>query len=115
MRIPKDVKADIVKRYNAIKKEELDDNVGRIECFKCPDCGKVTKTLVQNKGFVPRGIICPQCGGDAASTQFEDIAPDSPIEYTWNKPKLETVLACHNEPFKCNFYLSGGLERVKKN
>ena len=113
MKIPKEVKADIVRRYNAIKKEELEDNVGRIDCFTCPDCGKITKTLVHNKGYIPKGIICPQCGGDAKSSEFEDIAEDKPVEFVWRKPSLEHVLQCHNEPFKCNFYLAGGLERVK--
>lgn len=111
--ITKEEKADIVKKYNAIKREELDDNVGQIECYTCTKCGRVTKTQVQNKGFIPRGIICPKCGEDAMSSDFEDIVPKKEVEYVWRTPSLKDVLALYDRPFQCNFLLSGGLKRVK--
>ena len=112
--IPSDVEADIIKRYNAIKSEDLEDHVGQIECFTCQECGKITRTKVLNKGHLPKGIICPKCGGEAMSSDFVDIAEGQPIEYNWRKPSIETVLKCHNKPMWCQAYLSGMLERVKR-
>ena len=49
------------------------------------------------------------------SSDFEDIKPDGETEYVWRKPSIDTVLACHEKPFYCNYYLAGGLERILVN
>ncbi len=118
MRIIKSVKRDITKRYNKmlseLDSEEINDNTGRVNCYRCTKCGRITKTIERVKGVTPFGIECPECGEDAMSTFYNDIAPDKPIEYEWVRPTLEECFAYCEKPFQLNFILSDfGLLRKK--
>lgn len=112
------VKKDIIKRYEQmlrdLKSEDINDNTGRINCYRCTKCGRITKTIERVKGVTPFGIECPECGEDAMSTFYKDIAPDKPIEYEWVRPTLEECFEYCEKPFQLNFILSDfGLVRRK--
>ena len=115
MKIPNDVKKDITKRYKAMLRElptaEIDDNTGKVNCYRCDKCHNVTKTIEREKGSTPMGIICPVCGDNAFSTFYQDIAPDKEPTFEWVRPTLEETLEMHNTPIQCNFVLAGGLVR----
>lgn len=115
MKIAKSVKRAITKRYEKmlkdVEKADINDNTGRVNCYKCQKCGRVTKTIERAKGETPFGIICPDCGEDAMSTFYNDIVPDKPIEYEWVRPTLEECLEMAEQPFQLNFLLSFGLKR----
>ena len=118
VKILKSVKREITKRYEKMLKEvdkvDINDNSGRVNCYKCNSCGKITKTIERCKGNTPFGIICPHCGEDAMSTFYQDVAPDKPIEYEWVRPTLDDCLELAESPFQLNFILSDyGLVRRK--
>ena len=116
-KILRKVKKDITKRYEQmlrdIESADINDNTGRVNCYRCQKCGKVTKTIERAKGDTPFGIECPECGEDAMSTFYNDIIPDKPIEYEWVRPTLEDCFALCEAPFQLNYLLSGGLLRKK--
>jgi DNA-directed RNA polymerase subunit RPC12/RpoP len=72
-----------------LESEDINDNTGRVNCYRCTKCGRITKTIERVKGVTPFGIECPECGEDAMSTFYKDVAPDKPIEYEWVRPTLE--------------------------
>ena len=80
------VKRDVTKRYKkmleSVSKEEY--YKGKVNCYTCQQCGKVTKTLDVDNGVTPMGIECPHCHGDAMSSFYEDIAPG--VEVTHPSP-----------------------------
>ena len=116
-KVLKSVRREITKRYEkmvkTIDKADVEDNTGRINCYQCNSCGKITKTIERVKGVTPFGIICPHCGGDAMSTFYQDRASEKPIEYEWVRPTLEDCIALAEQPFQLNHFLEGGLKRQK--
>lgn len=115
-------KRQVAKRYNEMinfpqNKGELKE--GRVNCYRCDDCGTITKTIEIDKGVTPFFHFCSNenCDSFAASAFYEDILPDSePIE-EWYRPTLEETLELLKRGYmgSVDHILQGGLDVRKIN
>jgi len=112
----KTVRKEVTRRYKAMLKEygKPGEYQGKVNCYTCTQCGRITKTIDKDNGVTPMGIECPYCHGDAMSSFYEDIAPNISATYEWYRPAQEDVLAMVDRQFfTVNHILSGGLLRRK--
>lgn len=92
-------KKQIIKRYEQLLQDvETDDFytkidlANRVNCYKCPTCGHITKTKDVDPGVTPFMHRCEQCAGMAQSTMYNDIAPHKEPTQEWYRPTLAQVL-----------------------
>lgn len=97
----KKIQKEIEKKYNEmlLVVENRFGNIdlaNRVNCYRCPDCGHITKTKDIDKGVTPMFIACKKCNcTNAASSFYNDIAPGLPPTFEWYRPSLEETLQAY--------------------
>lgn len=111
--IEKAERKDIKRRYEAMMRSlptaDIEDNVGKVNCYTCGTCHRVTKTIIRDKGHDPRGIVCPYCGEEAMSSNYHDLMPGAEPTHEFYRPSLVDCYGLRNAPVQISFVLSGGL------
>lgn len=115
----KSLKKGIVRQYDKMLKDVAGEEYykGKVNCYVCQQCERVTKTIDRDSGITPMGIECPYCSGDAMSTFYEDRYPNVEVTHEWVRPTLDEVLQMAEEKkmFSVSHILNGGLIRRKIN
>lgn len=88
------------------------DLTNRVNCYVCK-CGHITKTKDVDAGVTPMFFTCEECGGDARSTFFKDVAPHQQPTFEWYRPDLKKVLKMRKNPALLDHILQGGLDYRK--
>lgn len=88
------------------------DLTNRVNCYKCPECDIITKTIDIDAGVTPSMHRCEVCGGFANSTFYRDIAPHQKPTQEWYRPTFEQVKKMKN-PRMIEHILMGGLDNRK--
>ena len=111
------VRKDILRRYADMTASVAagESNIGQINCYFCPQCERITKTVVKDSGIVPMGIECPYCHAEALCSENGDVAEKISVTHNWYRPTAEETLelAQENKLFTVSMILSGGLLREK--
>lgn len=91
MKSQKEVKKAYAKmlEFESIK-GEVEPN--RVNCYQCPSCQHITKTIDVDKGVTPFMHTCERCGSFARSTMYNDIAPHQEPTEEWYRPSLRKTL-----------------------
>jgi len=111
----------IEKKYNELLEDVKTNDVyfykdreaNRVNCYVCEKCGHVTKTRDVDAGVTPFVFTCEECGGDAISTFYKDIAPEQTPTIEWYRPTLKQVLSMTKKPMLLDHVLRGGLDYRK--
>lgn len=86
----------------------------RINCYRCPECLTVIKTVDVDRGTTPFMINCDHCKrGMMKSTFYKDIVPQMGVTKEWFRPTLATLrkyLSDGNKDAMIDHVLNGGLE-----
>jgi transcription elongation factor Elf1 len=104
---------DIKKRYNKLlhdvktKQFYKLDLTNRVNCYVCKHCGHITKTKDIDAGVTSMFFMCENCGANATSTFYKNIAPNQQPTQEWFRPTLEQVLKMDDEMQE--HILKGGL------
>jgi RNase P subunit RPR2 len=117
--------AHVEKKYAALLKDVQTkdfytqiDLTNRVTCYKCKECGEITKTRDVDAGVTPFVFTCESCGGEAHSSFYKDIRPMQEPTIEWFRPTLEQVLKMNRQKKYQLLYhiLQGGLEwrKIKK-
>jgi len=91
------------------KKEEDVVEKSKINCYLCPSCKHITKTIDVDKGTTPFRFNCEKCGNAALSTFYQDHAPDREPTVEWYRPPLKQILKLRKKKDQLNHILQGGL------
>lgn len=67
-------------------------NKGKVNCYRCSDCGHITKTIDVDEGVTPYVYTCEKCGGSACSSMYQNTAPDQKPTIEWYRPSLKKCL-----------------------
>lgn len=97
-----------------VARNSSDVDPDRVNCYKCPACGHITKTKDVDVGVTPFMKRCEKCDEFAYSSFYNDIAPDQEPTIEWYRPSLEEVLEIKDEGI-LEHVLKGGLECRKIN
>lgn len=110
-REPQISERELERRYAKLKIVPADEN--RINCYRCTN-GHITKTIDRHVGVTPMFNRC-ECGAQAQSTWYTDIAPDIEPTYEWVVPTLQEVKKYRKEPAMLDHIFNGGLDyrRIK--
>lgn len=99
----------ITRQYGIMLRNQKDDPRG-INCYKCENCGHITKTIDVDRGVTPFLYDCENCGGLAQSSFGTDIAPKQNPTIEWYRPSLEETLKMRNKEFSdFDHVIQGGL------
>jgi len=67
-----------------------------VNCYTCPSCKHITKTIDVDAGVTPFMHLCEQCKKELGqSSMYKDIAPNQQPTEEWYRPTLEEVLEMH--------------------
>jgi len=78
-------------KFSEIKGEvEID----RFNCYRCAECGTITKTVDVDNGTTPFFHTCSnkECDAFGTSTFYKDILPDEKPTEEWYRPSLDETL-----------------------
>lgn len=109
-------KIQIIKKYNKLIEDVKTDDfykvdlTNRVNCYRC-SCGHITKTKDVDAGVTPFIIRCEECGSEAQSSFFKDIAPNQEPTLEWYRPSIEEVLKFRNNEEMLDHILKGGLAK----
>lgn len=102
-------------------KEMLEQNQkevlpNRVNCYTCPSCRHITKTIDVAHGVTPMFHACEQCKTMASSSFYKDIAPDQQPTQEWFRPTLKQCMKMRKNEGLLEHILMGGLEvrKIKK-
>jgi len=105
-------KSEIEKKYNEIiayyEKDETINLTNRVNCYRCNECGHITKTRDIDKGVTPFMHLCEKCNGMAFSSFYEDIVPNQQPTQEWYRPRLKKVYNMSDAMIE--HILNGGLD-----
>lgn len=76
-------------------------------CYKCTDCGTITKTKDIDAGVTPASIVCKGCNSLSWSSFYNDIKPNEEHTAEWYRPSLKEVLQLSSGAL--DHVLKGGL------
>ncbi len=86
----------------------------KINCYRCPECLMVLKTIDVDRGTTPFMINCDHCNrGMMKSTFYKDIVPEMGVTKEWYRPTLAALRKYNNDGNKdalIDHVLNGGLE-----
>jgi len=85
------------------------DLTNRVNCYICK-CGHITKTKDVDAGVTSFIFSCEKCGGEATSTFYNDILPQSKPTFEWYRPSLKEVLKMRKDTGMLEHILMGGLD-----
>lgn len=99
------------KAYEKLLAEVDESNfIPRENCYLCPHCGHVTKTVDINSGISPFMMACEKCNQYARSSFYEDLAPEQGPTWEWYRPELHEFLYRYKtSPQTREHILQGGL------
>lgn len=83
------------------------DITNRVNCYRCTQCQRFTKTKDVDAGVTPFIHKCEYCGGTAQSTFYHDVAQSQKPTQEWYRPSLEQVLKM--DEWMRDHVLQGGL------
>ena len=89
------------------------DLTNRVNCYRCKECGHITKTKDVDAGVTPFMHNCEECQEMAYSSMYQDIAPDKEPTKEWYRPSLAETLKYRKKPYgeaMLDHILKGGLE-----
>jgi transcription elongation factor Elf1 len=89
------------------------DLTNRVNCYRC-SCGQITKTIDIDAGVTPIFFGCENCGLQATSSMYKDIAPNLKPTIEWYRPKLHEVIKMRSKPHLLEHILRGGLDHRKR-
>ncbi len=108
-------KEEVINKYKKVvddcNKQEI-DLTNRVNCYVCPSCDHITKTIDIDKGVTPFLHTCEKCRDLGKSSFYHDIAPDKEPTQEWYRPSLKKVLKMHKEQkllLVLEHILNGGL------
>lgn len=85
----------------------------RVNCYKCKECGHITKTKDVDAGVTPFMHTCENCSEMAYSTMYNDIAPHKEPTEEWYRPSLQETLNYRKKEYgesMLEHIFNGGLE-----
>lgn len=84
----------IESEYNKLESMDYSEKKGDINCYVCPHCGLLRKTINADSGVTPFMIKCDLCGWMMESTFYaaQDISPELEPTHEWYRPSLEETL-----------------------
>lgn len=104
---------EVTRRYNVmmttIEGYPAEVEKDRHNCYRCPNCGHVTKTIDVEIGTTPANLPCENCSAFAQSTFYVDVAPGQKPTIEWYRPSLKQTLKLRKNPDAVDHILKGGL------
>lgn len=86
----KRTKEQLEKDYQLMVEKTV-SSPNRVNCYKCNECGHITKTYNADEGVTPMFHSCEKCNSNATSTMFNDIAPEQEPTQEWYRPTLSAT------------------------
>lgn len=96
-----------MKVIEANKDIEVEPN--RVNCYVCPGCSHITKTIDLDVGVTSFLIPCEKCGEMARSQFYHDLIPSIAPTMEWIRPSLQKVLKKRKDSGLMEHILQGGL------
>lgn len=103
---------EITRQYNKmLESHQSDARPNRVNCYVCPRCKHITKTIDVDSGVTSFLHTCEKCGSIARSTMYNDIAPSQEPTQEWYRPTLKEVLKWRSKnTMMLEHILQGGLD-----
>lgn len=103
---------EITRQYNKmLESHQSEANQNRVNCYVCPRCKHITKTIEVDSGVTSFLFPCEKCGAIARSTMYNDIAPSQEPTQEWYRPTLKEVLKLRSKnTAMLEHILQGGLD-----
>jgi len=109
-----DSQRSVTKKYNDMLTRDGQQQVApnHVNCYTCPTCGRITKTIDRDVGVTPFMFSCEtvNCEGMSTSSFYMDKAPDQEPTIEWYRPTLKQTLKMRKQPELLNHVLQGGLD-----
>ena len=101
---------EIKRLYNKMLESCGKVEPNRVNCYVCPNCKHITKTIDVDDGVTPFMNTCEICGQFAKSTMYKDIIPWEKPTQEWYRPSLKETLKWRKNESMLEHILNGGLD-----